>query len=254
MHIAHVGPGAGTEVIEVFGKLTTRPKMTRNASSGRYIHVSWKPSAHAARHSTIVHRSNVAQLKRQLSADGATRVRVVRTGQRPDTHFTRNGGPPGHMHRITWKYWTGQAGSTQIPENMLKELVHRLRRSGATDIRVSGNFGESLMEGAYRLNRGRAKSRKRVKSKSSNCRRSAPAKYRRKGATRASDYAYPACFMYPIRFHGKGGKVKVPTTKKHIRTAAARFGKWKGRYPKTTRSQIGRRIEAAKRQYGIGQR
>ena len=367
-YLAGAGKGDAYRLwLKAIDMLHGRKAMHPNASSGRYIHVSWLPQKHAARHSTIVHRSNVAQLKRQLAADGATRVRVARTAQRPDTHFTRNAkkrsswvrvtgtyrdgdrvsytmpvrdaplfmtglrergvrnicvepsakgptrfsrnarrcsycggagyikrpggeferwcrcakgkrlsaeagdrddrkmgrgryarnpGAPGHMHRISWKYWTGQPGSTEIPENMLKELVHRLRKVGATDIRVSGDFGRSLAEGAYRANRKRSRAKKcsPLKSRVGTCRCTPAAKYRRLGARHASDYAFEQCFMYPIRFHGKGGKIKVELTKKHIRTAAARFAKWKRRYPKTTRTRIGRRIEAAKKRYGIGKR
>jgi peptidoglycan hydrolase-like protein with peptidoglycan-binding domain len=81
--------------------------------------------------------------------------------------------------------------------------------------------------------------------------RVAPAKYRRMGATARSDYAYPAGFMYPIRFH-KGRKVKRRTTIKHIRAAAARFGKFARRYPSHVRKTIRARIAKAERQYHIG--
>jgi hypothetical protein len=81
--------------------------------------------------------------------------------------------------------------------------------------------------------------------------RLAPAKYRRMGATSPGDYAYPAGFMYPIRFH-KGRKVKRRTTIKHIRAAASRFGKFSRRYPPRIRKQIRARIAKAERQYHIG--
>jgi hypothetical protein len=81
--------------------------------------------------------------------------------------------------------------------------------------------------------------------------RVAPAKYRRMGATAPGDYAYPAGFMYPIRFH-KGRKVKRRTTIKHIRAAAARFGKFARRYPSHVRKTIRARIAKAERQYQIG--
>jgi hypothetical protein len=93
--------------------------------------------------------------------------------------------------------------------------------------------------------------RRRGGRKSKAGHRVAPAKYRRMGATAPSDYAYPAGFMYPIRFH-KGRKVKRRTTIKHIRAAAARFGKFARRYPSHVRKTIRARIAKAERQYHIG--
>ncbi len=86
------------------------------------------------------------------------------------------------------------------------------------------------------------------------CRCSAPAKYRRMGATRRSDYAFRECWGYPIRFRSRSGRVNVAQTKRHIRAASQRFAKWQRRYPKTTRARIRSRIMSAKRQYGIGAR
>lgn len=81
----------------------------------------------------------------------------------------------------------------------------------------------------------------------STCRCSPPAKYARLGATRASDYAFPECFMYPIRMTSRVQTVK------HIRAAAQRFAMHGHRYPAAVRREIARNIERAKRQYGIGE-
>lgn len=83
------------------------------------------------------------------------------------------------------------------------------------------------------------------------CRRTAPKRYRSKGATARSDYAYPECWKYPIRFR-KGRKVKRKTTVAHVRAAAARFGKHARRYPKPTRRRIAARIRKAEKRYAIG--
>ena len=75
----------------------------------------------------------------------------------------------------------------------------------------------------------------------------APPKYARYGATLASHYAFPEAFKYPI--HGKD----VATTKRFIRTAASRFAKFKMRIEAKYRAAVERRIEAAKKKYGIGE-
>lgn len=72
-------------------------------------------------------------------------------------------------------------------------------------------------------------------------------KYRKYGATERSHYAFPEAFKYPI--HGKD----VATTKRFIRTAASRFAKFKMRIAPEYREAVGRRIEAAKKKYGIGE-
>ncbi len=91
-----------------------------------------------------------------------------------------------------------------------------------------------------------------LKRRVQTCHCSPPAKYRRMGATRRSDYAFPECWMYPIRFRGPSGKVNVRATVKHIRAAASRFGKFARGYPSSTGARIYRRIQSAKRHYGIG--
>lgn len=79
-----------------------------------------------------------------------------------------------------------------------------------------------------------------------------PKKYRDKGARRASDYAYPAGYQYPLVFRTRSGKVKPKLTRSHIRAASARFAKYKRRYPPAIRRQIAKRINQAKRRYGVG--
>lgn len=100
--------------------------------------------------------------------------------------------------------------------------------------------------------RYRANARKRTSSKRrGRCRKTAPKRYRSKGATARSDYAYPECWGYPIRFRKKG-KVRKRLTKSHIRTAASRFGKFGRRYPPSVRKRIAARIRRAERRYAIG--
>jgi hypothetical protein len=111
--------------------------------------------------------------------------------------------------------------------------------------------GKKMKKNGRRRRGGRAKGHGRRRYHYPAGHLMAPAKYRRMGATEPSDYAYPAGFMYPIRFH-KGRKVKRRTTIKHIRAAAARFGKFSRRYPTTVRKQIRARIQRAERQYHIG--
>jgi len=101
----------------------------------------------------------------------------------------------------------------------------------------------------YRANgRKRAAGKRRSRRR---CRQTAPKRYRSKGATARSDYAYPECWGYPIRFRKKG-KVRKRLTKSHIRTAASRFGKFGRRYPPSVRKRIAARIRKAERRYAIG--
>lgn len=67
-----------------------------------------------------------------------------------------------------------------------------------------------------------------------------PKKYRRFGATKAKHYADPEHFKYPIK------------TYKQVRAALAYFPRFKDRYPVKTRKTIARRLEAARRKFGIG--
>ena len=68
------------------------------------------------------------------------------------------------------------------------------------------------------------------------CRKSRPKGYpRNKGL-----YALPECWMYPL------------DSKKHVRAAASRFGKYKRRYSPAARAKIAAAIEAAERRFGIG--
>lgn len=69
----------------------------------------------------------------------------------------------------------------------------------------------------------------------------APKKYRKLGAVRASQYAWPQGYMYPIH------------DAKHTRAASARFAKWKRRYPKYMQRVIAKRIDTAKQRFHIGE-
>lgn len=67
-----------------------------------------------------------------------------------------------------------------------------------------------------------------------------PKKYRRKGAVRKSQYAWPSGYAYPIY------------DKKHVRAALTRFSRYKRDYPPTVRRTIARSLNRAKRRFGIG--
>ena len=104
----------------------------------------------------------------------------------------------------------------------------------------------AMGRGSYKPNPGRRRKRRRAKACAAlksvgTCRCGPPKKYRRLGATRRSQYALPECFMYPIM------------DARHVRTAASRFGKYRRRYPKHVQQTIARRIDTAKRRFGIGQ-
>lgn len=68
------------------------------------------------------------------------------------------------------------------------------------------------------------------------CRKSRPKGY----PTDKSLYALPECWMYPL------------DSKKHVRAAASRFGKYKRRYSPEARAKIAAAIDRAERRYGIG--
>lgn len=67
-----------------------------------------------------------------------------------------------------------------------------------------------------------------------------PKKYRRMGAVRRSQYAWPAGYKYPVH------------SAKYTRAAASRFAKHKTDYPMSVRRTIAKRINQAKRKFGIG--
>lgn len=68
----------------------------------------------------------------------------------------------------------------------------------------------------------------------------APKKYRRKGATKMSQYAAPEYFKYPI------------DSAKHVRAAASYFPRFKKGLPMSVRRQIADNINKAKKRFGIG--
>ncbi len=69
----------------------------------------------------------------------------------------------------------------------------------------------------------------------------APKKYRRLGFSKPGHYAWPYGYSYPI------GDAK------HTRLASQRFSMHKSRYPKFVRDTIARRIDRAKRYFGIAE-
>lgn len=81
--------------------------------------------------------------------------------------------------------------------------------------------------------------------------KSAPKRYRELGATRASDYAWPEGFKFPLVFRTKSGSVKKKLTEKHIRAAASRCGQYCAHYPPKVRATIRRNICAAAAKYGV---
>lgn len=86
----------------------------------------------------------------------------------------------------------------------------------------------------YTPNRSRSRSRARLPE---TCRSGPPKHYpkdRRK-------YALPECWMYPVH------------DRPHVRKAAQRFGKHKARYSVAIRKKIAKRIDQAKRRFGIGE-
>lgn len=79
-----------------------------------------------------------------------------------------------------------------------------------------------------------------------------PKRYWKMGAKRQGDYAWPDGYKYPLVFRGPTGKVNRKKTQAHIRSAQAYFARSKRRYPPKVRRTIARRINVAKRQYGVG--
>ena len=78
-----------------------------------------------------------------------------------------------------------------------------------------------------------------------------PARYRRLGAVRASDYAFPERFKYPLVFRGRGGKVNYERSRRHVWNAKTRFTQFKHRYPTAIRRTIASNINRAARRFGL---
>lgn len=117
---------------------------------------------------------------------------------------------------------------------------------------VLGAIGYFMMKDpttGYRPNRS-CGMRTKTGGKFGRC--SAPKRYRKKGARRAADYAYPSGFQYPLVFRTSSGKVKTETTRRHIASAARYFARHKHRYTQAVRRTIAKKINAAKRRYGVG--
>lgn len=82
--------------------------------------------------------------------------------------------------------------------------------------------------------------------------RSAPKRYRKAGAVRPSDYAWPQGYKYPLVFRTPDGQVKPGPTRRHIAAAARYFSRSKRLYPASVRRVIARNINIAKSRYGVG--
>jgi hypothetical protein len=82
-------------------------------------------------------------------------------------------------------------------------------------------------------------------------RASAPAKYRRLGAKRASDYAYPSRYMYPVVFRRSDGSVNATRSRRHVSSGKGYFTKHKRHYPVGVRRQIARNLNRAARRFGL---
>lgn len=150
---------------------------------------------------------------------------------------------PVHFDPLTGK---------RLSERRLKSLKKRAATSYLLATHSFSMNRSRKRRPKYRANRSR-RACAPMKAKVRTCHCTPPKKYRRKGATARSDYAFPECYMYPIRFRKKG-KVQHQLTAKHIRAAASRIGKFGRRYPPAVRKRIKGRIQAAERQYGIGRR
>lgn len=81
---------------------------------------------------------------------------------------------------------------------------------------------------------------------------SPPKRYWKQGARRASDYAWPKGYKYPLVFRTKTGKVRPQVSRRRTRAAASYFARNKHLYPVTVRRTIARNINKAKRKLGIG--
>jgi hypothetical protein len=108
-----------------------------------------------------------------------------------------------------------------------------LRKPSATPNRATGRFA-GLPPVGRTMEVGESGKKRRIGHGTP------PKKYREMGATKPSDYAWPEGFMYPIH------------DAKHVRAAASRFGKYKASYPLKMRQTIAKRLNAAKKKFGVG--
>jgi peptidoglycan hydrolase-like protein with peptidoglycan-binding domain len=151
--------------------------------------------------------------------------------------------PPQNPIERAQAWWTNQPKTTQ----------YAIMGGGAVvllGLLVVATSGKKAKPQTAQPNRRRYR-KNASKRRGRRCRRTAPKRYRRMGAKRRSDYADPACWGYPVRAR-KGRRVLKRRTKKLIRAAASRFGKYGSRYPKTVRRRIRARIRRAERRYAIG--
>lgn len=78
-----------------------------------------------------------------------------------------------------------------------------------------------------------------------------PKRYRRMGATKSSDFAYPERFMYPLYFRDASGKLNIQKSRRHVANAKTRFSANKTRYPAAIRVIIAENINKAARRVGL---
>ena len=163
---------------------------------------------------------------------------------------------PNRRRRSSTKSWIFEMSRSPkwrgVPLALRKRLFRQELAAGHS---VPHALSESGLAYRYEKN-GRGSARVRVAKwtrKRQAKRPVPPAKYVRMGARSPSDYAIPSAYMYPIRFRTKSGRVKVATTKKHIRAAAQRIAKFGRRYPPGVARRARAAIDRAKRRYGIGE-
>ena len=178
---------------------------------------------------------------------------VVRRSYRPNRTLTtrrakltktKKHRPPKSAPRsVSWFY-------DPLATKTVREVSRPVLREGVSAHDL-GRLAELELLG-YRPNRGRRRSGKFAVPTTARAGRimtwrghkfghlTAPKKYRKIGATQPKHYGWPHGFMYPL------------VDAKHVRLAASRLGKHGRRYPPVVRAVIARRIDAAKRHFGIG--
>lgn len=130
-------------------------------------------------------------------------------------------------------WWTGQ--STMVKVGLVGGLI------------VLAGLGvmAATSKPSYTANKARRRRRKSGSPKSGSCRKKGVKGCRCKPPKgypkRRSQYGIPECYMYPL------------DTKRRTKSAAQRYGKHKRRYPKRVRADLGRRLDAAKKRFHVGQ-
>lgn len=149
-----------------------------------------------------------------------------------------NGGAGGALSSLsTW--WNSQ--STMVKAGLVGGALFAV---GLAIYAAKRSYTPNRRHRRYRPNRSRRRGGSGGSKRSAcamkgvkTCRCKPPKGYPK----RRSVYALPECWMYPL------------DNKKRVRTAAARFGKHKRRYPKSVQRRIAGKIQAAKRRFRIGE-